>query len=146
MEHQVRKTLVTVAIAATAFWANGALAATPAQKCQAGKNNVAGKYAACRHKAEAKFATTLDGAARTTALSKCTMKYADAWQKLETNASGACPSNGDEIGVENVVNREWLHFEYCDRRRWRGFVGLSSGSHAVQRRSRDLPGRTFGCG
>jgi hypothetical protein len=53
MEHQVRRTLATLALTATVCWAGGALAATPAQKCEAGKNKVAGKYAACRHKAEA---------------------------------------------------------------------------------------------
>ena len=30
------------------------------QKCQAGKNKIAGKYAACRQNAEAKLATTGD--------------------------------------------------------------------------------------
>jgi hypothetical protein len=105
MEYPVRKTLVTVALAATVVWAAGALAATPpAEKCQAGKNKAAGKYAACRQNAEAKLATTGDGTAYVQALGKCTTKNAAAWQKLEANAGGACPSNGDEVGVANVVN------------------------------------------
>jgi len=82
MEHQIRRTFVTVALAATVCWAAGALAATPAQKCQAGKNKAAGKYAACRHGAEAKLATTGDGGAYSAALGKCTTKNAAAWQKL----------------------------------------------------------------
>lgn len=80
-------------------------AATPATKCQSGKNKAAGKYAACRHNAEAKLATNGDGAAHTAALGKCANKYAGAWQKLELKAGGACPSNGDESGVANVTNQ-----------------------------------------
>jgi len=103
-ETLTRKMLVPALIAATVCWAAGALAATPAQKCQAGKNKTAGKYAACRHGAEAKLAGNGDGAAYTTAIGKCATKYAAAWQKLETNAGGACPSNGDEVAIGTVVN------------------------------------------
>jgi len=104
MGHQIRRAFVTAAVVATVLWATGSLAATPAQKCQAGKNKAAGKYAACRHGAEAKLATTGDGAAYTTAIAKCATKYSTAWQKLETNAGGACPSNGDEVAIGTVVN------------------------------------------
>jgi hypothetical protein len=72
-------------------------AATPAQSCQANKNKTAGKYDYCRQKAEAKYATTGDGAARTAALQTCLDKYAAKWPLLETKATkagGACPSVG----------------------------------------------------
>ena len=83
MRHPIRRTFVTVARAAAVFRATGALAATPAQTCQAGKNKAAGKYAACRHGAEAKLASTGDGPTYSAALGKCTSKNAAAWQKLE---------------------------------------------------------------
>jgi hypothetical protein len=38
---------------------------TPAQKCESGKSKLAGQYDYRRQKAEAKSATTGDGAART---------------------------------------------------------------------------------
>jgi hypothetical protein len=43
-------------------------APSPAQSCQAAKNRAAGKYGACRHTAEARYATSLDGVKRTAAL------------------------------------------------------------------------------
>ncbi|MCC6766968.1 MAG: DUF1566 domain-containing protein [Deltaproteobacteria bacterium] len=98
------RNLALAALAVVALSASAARAATPAQKCQAGKNKAAGKYAACRHGAEAKLATTGDGAAYATAIGKCTTKYGAAWQKLEANAGGACPSNGDETAIGTVVD------------------------------------------
>jgi hypothetical protein len=90
------------------FFACGAettsAAATPAQKCQSGKNNAAGKYAYCRQKAEAKLAVTSDNAAYTLALQKCADKYTTAWSGLETKAGGACPSAGDEAPIQAAID------------------------------------------
>jgi hypothetical protein len=85
--------------AATAF-----AAATPAQKCQAGKNTAAGAYAACRQKAEAKFALKGDLAKYEIALDKCFAKFAKVWSKLESKAAGACPSDGDQTIIQNVID------------------------------------------
>ena len=54
----------------------------PGPRCQAGKNKEAGKYAACRQKAEAKAITTGDPADYT----KCDEKFFDKWARLEGNA------------------------------------------------------------
>lgn len=79
-------------------------ATTAAQTCQAGKNRLAGKYAACRHGAEAKLAKTGDGVKYAAAIATCASKYSVAWQKLEAKAGGACPSNGDETDIAGVVD------------------------------------------
>ena len=48
--------VVSFAVALAAALPLAAQAApTPAQKCEAGKNGTAGKYAACLHKAQQKF-------------------------------------------------------------------------------------------
>lgn len=57
------------------------------QKCQAGKNKVAGKYAACRQNAEAKLATTGDVVKYNAALTKCAASFHSTWQKLDTKAA-----------------------------------------------------------
>jgi hypothetical protein len=54
-------------------------AAIPGQICQSTKNKHAGAYDLCRQKAEAKYATTADGAARTQALQKCLDQYNLKW-------------------------------------------------------------------
>ena len=84
-------------------------AATPAQNCQSGKNKAVGKYAGCRQNAEAKFATSSDGAKRTAALAKCKTKYQSAWRALEAKAvkkGGVCPSVGDQAAVQGAVDQQ----------------------------------------
>src|SRR5262245_37430174 len=82
-------------------------AVTPAQRCQQGKNKEAGKYAYCRQKAEAKFAVTSDGAARTTAFQRCLDKYNLKWPGLEESAAaagGACLSADDQTAIQSVLD------------------------------------------
>jgi len=62
---------------------------TPQQKCQGGKNQAAGKYAACRQNAEAKLATTGDTMKYNTALGKCELTFRSTWLKLEANVAKA---------------------------------------------------------
>ena len=80
--------------------------ATPAQKCQSSKNKLAGQYEYCRQKAESKYASTGDGAARAAALQKCLDKYNLKWPLTESKAvaaGGACPSVGDQAAIRNVL-------------------------------------------
>lgn len=77
---------------------DAAQAATAEQQCQASKNKAAGKYAACRQNAEAKLASSLataeDVDRYNTALSKCTTKQSEAWDKAIGKATAAgvtCP-------------------------------------------------------
>ncbi|MCK6557413.1 DUF1566 domain-containing protein [Candidatus Binatia bacterium] len=79
--------LLLAAVPATA-------ALTPEQKCEAGKNQAAGKYADCRQKAEAGLVKSGDLAKYNTAIGKCETKFQDKWQKLidaATAASATCP-------------------------------------------------------
>jgi hypothetical protein len=81
-------------------------AATPAQKCEASKNKAAGKYADCRHKAEAAFAMTPDLARLTVDLGRCGAKYDRIWPRLEAQAAaqgGACPSVGDQVPIRERI-------------------------------------------
>jgi len=52
------RTAVWIVMGVVAASAGPAWAATDAEKCRADKNQAAGKYAACRHKAEKKFVLT----------------------------------------------------------------------------------------
>ena len=78
-------------------------AGDPAVDCQSGKNRAAGKYAACRQKAEAKLALLGDMVGYGDALGTCAAKYAAAWQKLEQKALGACPSTGDADAIDDAI-------------------------------------------
>lgn len=79
-------------------------ATTPAQKCGSGKNQEAGKYAACRQKAEAAFAIKGDSGARAAALERCQAKYGRKWTSLEAKAAGACPSVGDQAAIQAAID------------------------------------------
>jgi len=64
-------------------------AATPEQKCQAAKNQAAGKYAACRQNAEKGLAASGDASKYGAAITKCEGKFATAWQKATDTATAA---------------------------------------------------------
>jgi hypothetical protein len=80
-------------------FATAAHAADPAIKCQAGKLKEAGKYAACRFKADAKAATK----GLEPDYAKCQDKFSGKWGATESKADGACPSNGDEATVDAQI-------------------------------------------
>lgn len=74
-------------------------ALTPQQTCQAAKLKVAGRYALCRLKADAKAVKSGDPADYIRCAAKFNIKYSQA----ETAASGACPTIGDLEGVDDQV-------------------------------------------
>ncbi len=73
-----------------------------AQECQAVKNDVSGKYAACMAKAEKGFVLKKDAARYAAAQGKCEGKYAALWAKAE--AVGYCPSVGDQSSIQGFVD------------------------------------------
>lgn len=79
--------LGTMAAIALLWTAGAAHAATPEQKCQGGKNRVAGKYAACRQNAEKGLALNGDAIKYAGTIGKCEAKFAADWQKEETRAA-----------------------------------------------------------
>jgi hypothetical protein len=89
--------------AALALAVTVAAAATPAQRCEAGKHKAVGKYAECRSKAEAAFALSGDLTPLAVAFERCRVTLAKAWTKLETQAAGACPSTGDQVAIQERV-------------------------------------------
>ena len=108
--HTTRANWLTTLTSVTALASilGTAHAATPARNCQAGKNIAVGEYAGCRQKAEAKFATTLDGGKRTAELAKCATKYRSKWPALEAKAASkgsACPSVGDQAAIQGLVDQ-----------------------------------------
>src|SRR5262245_51836408 len=80
-------------------WASVAFAASPADKCEAAKNKLAGKYAFCRHKAVAKAIKTGDPVD----YSKCDESFVLKWGSTETNSGGQCPTNGDLTDVQDQI-------------------------------------------
>ncbi|MFN2427933.1 MAG: DUF1566 domain-containing protein [Candidatus Binatia bacterium] len=106
----MRLTITTslAALAAMVLTATAALAApTAEQKCEAGKNDAAGKYDACTAKAEKGLVSKGDMAKYADALVKCEGKLVDKWTKLEADAVAAaavCPSTGDQVAIQNFVD------------------------------------------
>lgn len=74
-------------------------ALTDAEKCEAAKNKIAGKYAFCRQKAEAKGIKS--GSAPD--YSQCDAKFGLKWGVAESNGGGMCPTNGDELPMQMCV-------------------------------------------
>lgn len=74
-------------------------AVTPADKCEAAKNLLAGSYANCRHRALARAIRK----GETPDFGRCAGKFADKWARTESVAGGACPSAGDAGAVDALV-------------------------------------------
>ncbi|MBI3785887.1 MAG: DUF1566 domain-containing protein [Deltaproteobacteria bacterium] len=85
-----------IALIAGLSWAIGARAITPADKCEAAKDTLAGKYAACRQNAEAKAIKT----GKLPVYTGCDNSLVAKWVKAETKANGACPTNGDAAATQ----------------------------------------------
>jgi hypothetical protein len=80
---------------------------TPAQRCQKGKNQLAGKYADCRQKAEGALALTGDSAAYASALARCATSFDARWERVEARTeaqSWVCPSVDDVDAVRSRVD------------------------------------------
>lgn len=77
--------------------ATGAIDA--ADTCVSKKMQTAGKYLACRLKAESK------GVLKSLApdFSKCDAKFSSKWASIEAAAGGACPTTGDADGVQGIA-------------------------------------------
>lgn len=76
-------------------------------KCEAGKNDAAGKYASCIAKAEKLFVTTEDLSKYGASIAKCEAKQLASWGKLEAAAVAAsttCPTTGDQESIAGFVD------------------------------------------
>ncbi len=71
-------------------------AVEPDVKCYSAKVKETAKYYACRLKAESKAIKK----GETPDFSKCDSKYSQKWQKVESKAGGACPTEGDEAAIQ----------------------------------------------
>src|SRR5262245_21039547 len=85
--------------AAVLLAATQAPAASPADKCEAAKNKVAGKYAFCRQNAEAKAVKTGDPVDYT----KCDTNYGTKWATAEIKGGGMCPTIGDQAAMQSCI-------------------------------------------
>jgi len=82
-------------------------AATPEQKCQAGKNQEAGKFAACLTKAQAKLIQSGDAVKYDASVLKCQAKLDAKYLKLEAAAvkKGAlCPTEADSGDLDSLTS------------------------------------------
>ena len=99
----MRRTSVTaIATMAMGLWAGPVLAASPAEKCEAAKNKVAGKYAFCRQKAQAKAIKS----GNPVDYSTCDTKFGEKWASAETDGGGMCPTSGDVTDVQDQVTAD----------------------------------------
>src|SRR5262249_10551259 len=98
-----RRATRSIVCAALALGVTAAWAATPAQKCRAGKNTAAGKYAKCRHDAEARFTLEPDQTRLTADFARCAAQLEKKWTKLEQQGGAACPSRGDRTAMQEMV-------------------------------------------
>ena len=71
--------------------AGSAPALDPGPKCQSAKNKDAGKYAACRQKAEAGLVKTGDATKYAEAIAKCDAKFFDKEAGIKAYALEASP-------------------------------------------------------
>lgn len=99
----LRSVLSTAAMAAILLGPLSAMARpTPEQACKAGKNDAAGKYAACLAKAQKSFSITGDADTFARSQGVCSTKLSDAWTKVE--AAGGCPSTSDLAAIKNLLD------------------------------------------
>jgi len=92
--------LATVLLGAGMLQAGTARAqATDAEKCAAAKMKSAGKYSACRLKADAKA----EGTATVADYSKCETKQSAIWTKIEAKFGSDCPTSGDQAAIQAAV-------------------------------------------
>jgi hypothetical protein len=94
---KVRHTIVL--LCAAAALASAAWGISPADRCQAAKLKLAGSYALCRLKADARAVRTGDPID----YSRCDNTFATKWSKTETAADGACPTNSDAADIQEQV-------------------------------------------
>jgi len=117
MNTRIVKGIVVLAVTLGAGAAHAA--ASPEQKCQAERAKAAGAYAACEQQAVAKWYTSKfqepDAAKFWTAASKCRVKYASTWAKLQAKAALAGSSctaprfvdNGNSTVSDNLTGLVW---------------------------------------
>jgi hypothetical protein len=77
-------------------------AVSPADKCDAAKNKIAGQYAFCRQKAEATAVKT----GGSPDFSKCNAKFSQKWMAAETTGNGMCPTTGDAAAIQTRITTD----------------------------------------
>jgi hypothetical protein len=87
------------ALGAVLLIAGAAHGVSPADKCEAAKLKIAGKYDFCRLKAEATAAKS----GGMPDFSKCDPNFSGKWSQAEAKANGMCPSNGDEAAMQSFI-------------------------------------------
>lgn len=100
-------TLLAIVSSASAF--------TAEEICQKGRYDAASKYKQCHDKALGRVFLTNDPVGLQPTLSKCRVKYADAWLKLQRRAIGTgstCDAprfvdNGDGTVTDNLTGLDW---------------------------------------
>jgi hypothetical protein len=91
--------LVTATASVAVLGITAAQAASPADKCEAAKLKIAGKYDFCRLKAEATAAKT----GGMPDFSKCDAAFSAKWMSAETAGAGMCPTMGDAALIQATI-------------------------------------------
>jgi hypothetical protein len=92
---------VAVCVALTGTLLSSIAYGDDAAKCDAAKLKIAGKYELCRAKAWAKLAKA--GNTGTPDFTKCDPAFSAKWSAAETKGNGQCPSNGDEVSIQQRI-------------------------------------------
>ena len=93
------KLTISVCAMVLMAWGTSAAGATDAQKCEAAKLKISGKYNFCRLKAEAKAVKT----GNPVDYSKCDTNFSEKWGTAESTAGGMCPSTGDASSLQTRI-------------------------------------------
>lgn len=95
-------------------WLAGATS-TPWQDCQKGRYAAAAKYAQCDHQATSKYLGGTLGPPLSEVVSRCRLKYAKTWAKLQAKAAGSgtpCDGprfvdNGNGTVTDGLTGLQW---------------------------------------
>jgi len=101
MKQRTVSAWLLAAVGALLLPAARAEAISDADKCEAAKNKIAGKYAFCRQKADAKAIKTGDPVD----YSKCDTNFATKWGTAETDGGGMCPTIGDQAAMLSFISQ-----------------------------------------
>jgi len=101
MKRRTASAWLLAAVGALLLLAARAEAISDADKCEVAKNKIAGKYAFCRQKAEAKAIKSGDPVD----YSKCDLNFGTKWGTAETNGGGMCPTIGDQAAMQSFISQ-----------------------------------------
>ncbi|TDI95755.1 MAG: hypothetical protein E2O73_14355 [Deltaproteobacteria bacterium] len=97
----MRVSIILIGLGLVLGFPTSAQAVDPDTKCESDKIKTAGKYSGCLMGTYSKAVKK----GEVPDFTKCDSKYSAKWQKAETKAGGACPTDGDEAAIQAQVQQ-----------------------------------------